>query len=985
VAFIQRYLCKSTDGADNTPPSGVPTMSFTAQLSNDTFHGSNNDSGHQQPQSGRDNEKPHPPHKHMMFDDSSGMQMQESEEEKEQQSSSEVAIPTALEFEPFDQLPSNEELEDDQAMEYLIGIHEVSKLQQELVPEEHEQHNEHAGYQKEIPVKKESEVENDHGVQENQTGSEIEETVSFHSRQPVQGTEANVGSLDFVKQEPDVEKISGQALENQTPDLIKYSFETMNDDFVQDQWDPENDSTGAEASEQTVEGLPDASYPETQPNPNGVNYEHDTASQVDVQQLHNKVTKPTISSSQTDVAEKQNMYLQRIPQQQAIERGMNYVSTPAMGESSVRDQVGINFVPVSSMINFGSNASSGQSSSTIWAPSSAVQNKKSMHLSHSMHAHSSPEYPQKKQSNSHSVKLHQPSGNNKQQINHRNAVKKEHGDYDKTYGSNKAASFRKHLSLSGAQSHHGYDGPSGPSNDYLSPFPAPDAYNYWGPWPQPLIPTMPPHEHPQGQQQSGMYSQNSMYSSLHGPFQYGYRQSQMPTEYPYQQSFPPQPQHSFQMPVSTANLASSDLHVVPQTHGKRKAQNEDVYEHSGEGECESSDDDEPLLIRTRRHHSSDSQVEATISRRALNLGNVGTYEENPTDRDDEDVRVPGRKARLKLTIKKPPSKAPQIEPHSIQYKSAPPHRPLPQAIPQTPQHSNEDPESNEISWKLPSYAVEPQPTDPEEDQPKVKITLPNMIRETLLLSPDHATQETDLLRHLFLPGQQALAVPEPQPIIATLNFHNVAGMVLDAYAAFEAGDELTSVGRKKRGIPISSSPNTDEEAEHEAAQNDVRDADIDEIFLAVIDRWRAGKASNKKSYSLIRGVQEFCDIALDIIYYIHEHGLLREENAARVRKERCDKGIKRGPRGTKEEEREVGGKKEVGREVAQKSMGSGRGAGKGKGKATVPNKGTEKGRTKPAVAAKAKVNHLQARKKVKTGKERCGSITVIRKTTGKEK
>ena len=66
-----------------------------------------------------------------------------------------------------------------------------------------------------------------------------------------------------------------------------------------------------------------------------------------------------------------------------------------------------------------------------------------------------------------------------------------------------------------------------------------------------------------------------------------------------------------------------------------------------------------------------------------------------------------------------------------------------------------------------------------------------------------------------------------------------------------------------------------------------------------MDRWRAGMLSDKGTLKLIRGCQEFCDIALDVIHFIKEHGLLSPEE--KKRKERSDKGSVRGSKGDAED------------------------------------------------------------------------------------
>jgi hypothetical protein len=488
--------------------------------------------------------------------------------------------------------------------------------------------------------------------------------------------------------------------------------------------------------------------------------------------------------------------------------------------------------------------------------------------------------------------------------------------------------------------------------------------NSFGQSPMPFIPL------PQEQQQSGYYNPNGMHPH---PNEFFYDQSQIANLY--QQSLHSTFQHGYHLPGPVLNRPSDNPYASPKSVGKRKAQEiVDVQEHEEEEE-ESSEDNEPLIDRTRRHHSLKSRSDTTESVLGQEC-HQSANKRQAVARDNEDIQFMGSKPKQKLALKMPGAKAPRTEPQPILNKAIPLTRSLPQPIPQSTQPSNDedDAESTEISWKLPTFAIDPQPTDPETEQCSIKVSIPGMVREVVLLSPDHAAQESHLYTHLFLPGQQTLTVQDPDPIVATLNFHTVAIMVLDAYAAFKAGDELTKIGRARRyydsGAASTSSSSGGAEDDPDI-KKEARNADIDEIFFAVIDRWRAGKASNKKSYSLIRGVQEFCDIALDIIYYVHENGLLQEHDPDRVRKERCDKGVKRGPRGQKAKEKEATGKKRVAVSKAQESAGTGKGRGK--------MAGTAKG----GKAKKAKVTIVQPRKKVKTGEDL--GIQVTRQTDRKGK
>lgn len=195
------------------------------------------------------------------------------------------------------------------------------------------------------------------------------------------------------------------------------------------------------------------------------------------------------------------------------------------------------------------------------------------------------------------------------------------------------------------------------------------------------------------------------------------------------------------------------------------------------------------------------------------------------------------------------------------------------------EHATSD---SRFSWKLPTFAVDLQSLDPKTEVPSLKVSVPNLVLETVLLHPDYAAEESRLFMEVFLPGQQALENPDPAPAQAVLNFHTICVMVLDAFTAYEFGDIISA----PRGSPAEVAP-----------MYDAQDADVDEIFFAVLDRWRVGRVrGERKSYALIRGIQEFYEVAGDIIFYIKEHGRLRE-TPKKERKVRNDKGKKRGPRG----------------------------------------------------------------------------------------
>ncbi|EMD67303.1 hypothetical protein GGP41_007216 [Bipolaris sorokiniana] len=239
------------------------------------------------------------------------------------------------------------------------------------------------------------------------------------------------------------------------------------------------------------------------------------------------------------------------------------------------------------------------------------------------------------------------------------------------------------------------------------------------------------------------------------------------------------------------------------------------------------------------------------------------------------------------------------------------------------------PNTSPINWKLPDYDIQFSPSPPPASSsssklkatkdssslPVAKISLPGLIREPLVLSPDHTAQELHLLTHIFLPAQQALATPDPEPALAVLNFHSIAMMVVEAYVQFEIGDEMGRSGPAYLPPHDSASDEGERGKEKGKAKRKeekdyvrircARNANVDDIFFAVIDRWRAGLESNKQSFKLIRGIQEFVDVALDVIFWIKENGLLVEEEGRTGEGEEGAKGkggAKAGAKGKAEEE-----------------------------------------------------------------------------------
>ena len=276
---------------------------------------------------------------------------------------------------------------------------------------------------------------------------------------------------------------------------------------------------------------------------------------------------------------------------------------------------------------------------------------------------------------------------------------------------------------------------------------------------------------------------------------------------------------------------------------------------------------------------------------------------------------------------------------------------------------DDDEETTEpISWKLPDFEATYHPPATERDPAIAKISTrgspQNLVREEVVLSAEHTQQEMQLFLSVFLPGQQALATADPAPAHAVLNFHTISVMVLESFEQWEIGDEP---GRAHTGDqPPPPSPRRAADAQLPRTRS-ARDADVDEIFFAVVDRWRAGLIAGKQPLRLIRGCQEFCDVALDVIHYVKEHGLLVPE--ARKRKERSDKGVARGPRGPRDERASRDERGEANPKPATK------------------RKADAVEAAKPATSTQ--VNQLQGRKKAKVEdqKPKAGSKTKTKSNT----
>ncbi|KAF1954068.1 hypothetical protein CC80DRAFT_595221 [Byssothecium circinans] len=472
---------------------------------------------------------------------------------------------------------------------------------------------------------------------------------------------------------------------------------------------------------------------------------------------------------------------------------------------------------------------------------------------------------------------------------------------------------------------------------------------------------------------------NVPYHNGNGPWNPEFFHGQMQMQGPglYQQGYfnipPPLPQHGFYMADRQPNIAHAD---PPNGLGKRKAaaELEDqrdegleiVSTDKEESSDEDDDDDEPLIHRVRRLQTPDP-VFSHDSQHSRG-GQFASSHSRPTQ---------GVKHLPEEAVPRPTSAVGKM-------------RPMPRRLPhrRSPTPNIEPDDFTAISWKLPTYAIDTAPNNSETGNQVIKVSLPGCIREPLLVSLDHPDQEIHLFRELFLPGQQSLAEPDPEPRRAILNFHHICVMVLDSYFAHQGGDVDAYAPHRQQHLPDAN----DEESGHDQGSSEDQDSadeqdtprienargiDETDIYFATVDRWRAGlEVPIKKAYTLIRGPQEFTEIALDIIYYIKQHGMVDVQPKQRA--ERKDKGVKRGPQIKEEEDMEA-------------KRGPGRPKGSGSKKAPAPatakksapksaKAGTWRG--SKGVGSRAKPNELQSRKKAKTGKE----LTVsVMKKVGKRK
>lgn len=353
-------------------------------------------------------------------------------------------------------------------------------------------------------------------------------------------------------------------------------------------------------------------------------------------------------------------------------------------------------------------------------------------------------------------------------------------------------------------------------------------------------------------------------------------------------------------------------------------------------EFDSSEDDEPLRKRIAHHPSPPS--DSVIGRSSSSQVAAKKGKQRKDQGKESEVEFVASKPTMGSKTTKEKKAVPT---QGLVPSTAKDVGPVPQGSPSS---------AGSIDWTLPRYEAQFEPGATKNDPTVAKVSIPGMVREEIFLSPDHAEQETHLLLHIFLPNQQRLETPDTHPAIAVLNFHTVAVMVIEAFVQFEIGDEF-GLGRGH----WHNDHDEDGVAEYQRVR-DAKDADPDDIFFAVIDRWRAGLESNKQPSKLIRGSQEFCDIALDIIYYIRENGLLKE----RQRAVRSDKGANRGAKKAEEQEQSED--------------------------EDTPMKGTKRGAGKfhkPKVTKKAKVQpkpKTPTKPKPRKSRAKGAAVTVIRKT-----
>ena len=369
-----------------------------------------------------------------------------------------------------------------------------------------------------------------------------------------------------------------------------------------------------------------------------------------------------------------------------------------------------------------------------------------------------------------------------------------------------------------------------------------------------------------------------------------------------------------------------------QRHRQSGSGSESSYHDEVDGDEDEDEDEDDVVVK--KEHSSDAEQgesEPTTPKPVRNLI----------------VKLPLRK---KITLGSPSGSLFQTPAHNdtqgpAENSTAAPDTPITDnslAPPET--GADPDPESpDQISWKLPQYYIEVQPlkSNDGDEAPEVIVNLPGMPREILALTPDYPNQELQLLKDLFIPNQQALETPDPWPKQALLNFHTVVTMVLEAYTAYEVGD-----------LDTKGSISLDKDEDQDLA---ALDASKDEIFFAVIDRWRVGLTGGalRPGYKLIRGAQEFCDIALDVIHYLEEHGFV--EGPMVMRKERKNAAVKNAAKKAVLKKASAAAAKKAG--ASEDSPGKKRGR---------PKKEDGQSQTKPKSKAKTVVHKPPVKKKAKT-------------------
>lgn len=369
---------------------------------------------------------------------------------------------------------------------------------------------------------------------------------------------------------------------------------------------------------------------------------------------------------------------------------------------------------------------------------------------------------------------------------------------------------------------------------------------------------------------AGAYSFSNMGQTMLG------HMPQMPVsyqQYPRQSTFASNaPAISNQYFINEAPARTRDSLLHEQNHHNQLNQLSTSTNHLTQIESASSEDDEPLIRRIKKPCVAGSQT--------FPVGSNITK---------EPVEMKSPKSDVQVLEGQPTKPSPATVSHSATISAS--------SGPENDTADARSPEVEGISFVLPKYEFLRQPVEEGDEFEVVKVSLPNMVREEMLLSPEHSEQEVQLLLNVFMPNQQALTTPDPAPAVALLNFHTIAVMVIEAYIQYEIGD-VQGLGRGHFH------QNHDRSNKAYKPTRDAKDAEEDEIFFEVTDRWRAGRESKKPAVQFIRGAQEFCDVALDVIHYIKEHGLFKKpkvqkpRNAANTREDgehndEASKGAKR--------------------------------------------------------------------------------------------